>query len=137
MGRPDVSEFVRQAMPGTRREVMIRSGVGSSSVGLWLRTFYLAGEAHIAAWQRSTGGGGMQPVYAAGPGRDARQPAAYTPLENARRAAAKRLKDGRIEDRNARRRARAFADRAKNKPHDWAAALFMAPRVKEAGRGTN
>lgn len=110
-------------MPGTRKEVTIRSGVSSSSVGLWLRTFHRAGEAHIGAWYRSDGGGSFQPVYVAGAGKDARPPVAYTDLENNLRSRIRRRKDGRVEDRNARLRARYYANRAAKKKNDWLGSL--------------
>lgn len=122
-GRPSVREFVFQSLPGTRKEIELRSGVSSSSVGYWLGKFKAANEIHIGAWRRSDGQGAIQPIFVEGEGKDAPKPKAYTTKQNDKRRRNKERREGISDVKNAKRRAHYHADKLSKIQNDWLGAL--------------
>jgi hypothetical protein len=61
------------AMPGTREELQVKSGLANSTIRAVTKALLLAGECHIGDWQR---GAGHKPrgVYQRGPGNKAKVP---------------------------------------------------------------
>lgn len=85
----DAPARILAALPGTRPEIGQRTGLVKSAVFCRLRDLHAAGQVHIAGWVPAERGGPAAPVYAAGPGLDAPQPA---PTGNAWRQ--RRLRSG-------------------------------------------
>jgi DNA invertase Pin-like site-specific DNA recombinase len=117
--------MVEDALPGSHAEIIKQTGLGRTTVWRWLKQMHQERCIHIARWHRTPGGGPFIPTYAKGPGKDA--PCRLKPLTEAQKSARFRAaarKDGRWDDRNARVRARAAADRADFRRDPLLSALF-------------
>lgn len=134
MTKFDIIDTILAAMPATRRQIEIRAGLPKTTVLRRVAQLHKAGWCHIGGWQGDHGSK-FQPRFAAGQGAD--RPCKLKPLtpdEMQRRYREKARKTGAWELRLARLRAGYWAGRAVAEPKGWAAALFTAPRAKEAGR---
>lgn len=94
---------VRQAMPGTVRQLVDRSGWCREAVERCVKVLRAASDSHVGGWQAAAGAGGQPAkIHHAGPGRD--QPCRIKPLTPAE-IWARRVKAGGREEHNARVRA--------------------------------
>jgi hypothetical protein len=114
-------------MPGTVREIMVKSKLSRRTVQKWIAIMREAKESHITGWKRTPDKGPHHAIHGLGPGKDAR--CQFKPLSNKvrwKRHAAK-LTDEQWDIRRARDGARRNIKKAKAKPNPWFGAL-MVPR---------
>lgn len=122
MSRPSCRADVLAAMPGTRAEIHAKCSVECSCIVRMIRILRDAGQCHVTAWKRTVGKGGpIMPIYAAGPGEDAK-PLKRLPLRVYSRRYRKTHPEA-IALANDARRARYWADRARKTPQSWLSAL--------------
>lgn len=127
-----VAEF-----PGTRNEIIERSGVARGTVTGWLTRMHNAEprECHIGDWRRSEGKGGIQPIYFSGPGDDVvckLKP--YTAKQVNKRYRKKAREDGRLQLSYARQSAKRHAKKAARTQNTWMGALLALPANAKKSR---
>lgn len=126
-------ERVKNALPGTYKEICAKAHVSQGTAKRWLHELRDAGECHIGAWKRSLDTRGMyQRVWVAGPGKDKR--CTFKPLTSAeycRRYRQKHRNDEIGQRRRQRDSARHFIERARTVGDPLVQALFR-PVPQEA-----
>lgn len=123
MSRDRYKWVVLQSLPGTMAEVRDKAGLGLPTIHRWMKVLRAEHKAHIGGWHRNEKGGPFSAVYHAGPGED--QPCTLEPIpqtEVCRRFRERARKDGRWEFRQARERAKYWANNPRQDP--LVAALF-------------
>jgi alpha-beta hydrolase superfamily lysophospholipase len=124
MTRMNLHSFVVESLPGTRPEIVARSGVSRTGVVNWLNKMHSAGEVRICNWKAHPRSGPAMPVYALGAGEDAIcRIKKLTKKERRLRYEAKAKKDGRFDTIIARQRQRHWVKKATKTPSTWFAAL--------------
>lgn len=121
-------EHVKAALPGTYSEIRAKAHVSHGTAKRWIKELRAAGECHITRWKRSVDTAGhYQPVFVAGPGKDAKCTfKALTPAQHSQRYR-KKHKDDEIGDRMRQRdRTRHFTERARTVGDPLVRALFGA-----------
>ncbi len=129
MGRHNSDERALSALPGTRRQIIEKTGMPQRTTYNVLKRLHEAGKIHISSWQRTEGGGPFVQVWQAGPGQDAYcQLRPITTGQIWKRYKAKAIKSGANEDKLAAKRARYHADRAASSKikATWLSALGMS-----------
>jgi len=125
MVRDRYRTIVRDALPGTRKEVHEKCGLPKMTIFHWIKRMKEDGEIHISGWKRRIRGAPI-PVYALGNKPDA--VCDLKPLGNAAASAKyieKLRKEGLLQTRNARLVAVRGAKRLAKKKHSWLAALGL------------
>lgn len=125
MTRDRYRYIVRDALPGTRKEVREKCGLPTMTVFHWIKRMKEDGEIYISGWKRRIRGAPI-PVYSLGAKKDA--VCTIKPLGNAKASAkyiAKLRKEGLYETRKARETAVRSAKRLAKKPRNWASALGL------------
>lgn len=126
----DRVELILKALPATRLEVQLKTGMGKSTVQAIIERLHEQRWIHVCGWERilKNGTGRFVMRYKAGQGADKPcklEPMSRTELEKRRRK--KLLKTGEIEERNKRNLMRYYEKRAKKKskarPQTWLSAL--------------
>lgn len=125
MTRPNLQTYVVESLPGTRPEIVTRSGVSRSGVVSWIKKMHDAGEVRIIGWKAHPRSSPAMPVYALGSGEDAVcRIKKLTKKQRRLRYEAKAKKDGRFDLVLARQRARHWVEKAAKKtPQSWLSAL--------------
>lgn len=119
---------VPKALPGTNREIALRTGFYQNTVWLALKKLRAAGLCHVGGWQRvHEGEFGVHwvRVYVAGPGKDA--PCRFTKRtaeENTRRCTERAKESGYHETICARKRARYWEQKAAKRGDPLVNAFF-------------
>lgn len=111
---------VLSGLPGTRKQIELKSGASSSTVGKWLAILRAEKAIYIACWYRSNGGS-KRPVFVVGAGKDAKEPKTLTDQDHQQRYNAKH--PGRRKEIRARAYRRFVAVRDYSKRTGWFAAL--------------
>jgi predicted ArsR family transcriptional regulator len=125
MARDRYRAVVRDALPGTRKEVREKCGLPTMTVFHWIKRMKEDGEIYIAGWKRRIRGAPI-PVYKLGNKPDV--PCDLKPLGNAVASAkyiAKLRQEGTYETRARREIAVRSAKRIAKKQHSWLAALGL------------
>ncbi|MGK5004554.1 hypothetical protein [Janthinobacterium sp. LB2P70] len=68
MTRINFREFVLGAMPGTKADIVIKSGVSQAAVLRWIRLLHADRKICIASWKPHPRAGATMAVYAVGKG---------------------------------------------------------------------
>ena len=77
------------ALPGTYKEIMVKSGLSVCTVQKWASRMRTEGEIHVSGWHRAQAQGLPCPVLVMGPGKDAEAPAPVVGLSKSSRRRAK------------------------------------------------
>lgn len=93
---PDWPEMVLRAMPGTMRELALRTDTPKGTLKNWVLALRKAGWAHVIAWENVTPGK-QRPVVQAGPGKDKPCPPTLTPAQQSKLFRDRARADGRYE----------------------------------------
>ena len=133
MKRANFSEFVLGAMPGTKADIVINSGVSQAAVLRWVRLLHADHKIHIAGWRPHPRAGAAMAVYAVGDLPDAPCKLKHLTKRQIRlRFEAKAKKDGRYDSMKARWRSKYWVRKASAVGDPLVAALFGAARAQEA-----
>lgn len=109
-------DVVRDALPGTWRDIHQRTGLGRTTIWRWLTHLHAAGDIHIAGWLPGGTPGTWLARYAVGAGRDVPKPTPLTEAQKSRAYRARARRDGDWQERLARQRARYWTRRARADP---------------------
>lgn len=133
MTRANFSEFVLGAMPGTKAEIVIKSGVSQAAVLRWVRLLHAGRKIYIASWKPHPRAGAAMAVYAVGDLPDAPCKLQHLSKRQIRlRFEAKAKLDGRWDRMQARWRSKYWIRKAGTVGDPLVAALFGAARAQEA-----
>ena len=133
MTRINFREFVLGAMPGTKADIVIKSGVSQAAVLRWVRLLHAERRIYIASWKPHPRAGAAMAVYAVGNLPDV--PCILPRLTKRQirlRFEAKAKKDGRYDSMKARWRNKYWIRKAGALGDPLVAALFGTPRPQEA-----
>ena len=133
MTRINFREFVLGAMPGTKADIVNKSGVSQAAVLRWVRLLHAERKIFIASWKPHPRAGAAMAVYAVGNLPDA--PCTLQRLTKRQIRLlfeAKAKKDGRYDSMKARWRSKYWIRKAGAVGDPLVAALFGATRVQEA-----
>ncbi|KAB8066249.1 hypothetical protein [Janthinobacterium violaceinigrum] len=133
MTRINFREFVLGAMPGTKADIVIKSGVSQAAVLRCVRLLHGGRKICIAGWRPYPRAGAAMAVYAVGDLPDA--PCKLKNLTKSRirlRFEAKAKQDGRWDSMKARWRSKYWIRKAGAVGDPLVAALFGAARTQEA-----
>lgn len=112
MNRQSYRQRVKDALPGTRRDIEVKTGLSKNCVWRWIEDLHAVGECHITRWERPEKGPYM-PRYAPGPGKDKLCDLVHmTVTEKAKRYRKRARADGSWQDRLAQQRSKYWADKA-------------------------
>ena len=133
MTRINFREFVVGAMPGTKANIVIKSGVSQAAVLRWIRLLHAERKIYIASWKPHPRAGAAMAVYAVGdlPDVPCKLPH-LTKRQIRQRFEAKAKKDGRYDSMKARWRSKYWIRKAGAVGDPLVAALFGAARAQEA-----
>lgn len=123
MPRPSCRSDVLAAMPGTATEIHDKCTVQRSCIVRMIRILRDSNQCHIGKWKRSVGpdGGPILPIYVAGPGVDAKP---LKRLPQSAYCARYRKRHPEIDAlRQAAKRGKYWADKARKTPQSWLSAL--------------
>ena len=133
MTRINFREFVLGAMPGTKADIVIKSGVSQAAVLRWIRLLHAERKIYIAAWKPHPRAGAAMAVYAVGNLPDAPCKLQHLSKRQIRlRFEAKAKKDGRYDSMKARWRSKYWIRKAGAVGDPLVTALFGAARSQEA-----
>ncbi|OEZ50321.1 hypothetical protein JAB1_14360 [Janthinobacterium sp. MP5059B] len=133
MTRINFSEFVLGAMPGTKADIVTKSGVSQAAVLRWVRLLHADRKIHIAGWRPHPRAGAAMAVYAVGNLPDAPCKLQHLSKRQIRlRFEAKAKKDGRYDSMKARWRSKYWIRKAGAVGDPLVVALFGTARVQEA-----
>ena len=133
MTRFNFRDFVLGAMPGTKADIVIKSGVSQAAVLRWIRLLHTERKIYIASWKPHPRAGAAMAVYAVGDLLD--EPCTLPRLTKRQirlRFEAKAKKDGRYDSMKARWRSKYWIRKASAVGDPLVAALFGAARAQEA-----
>ncbi|MGK5040414.1 hypothetical protein ACQ4WQ_08735 [Janthinobacterium sp. GB1R12] len=133
MTRINFRDFVLGAMPGTKADIVNKSGVSQAAVLRWVRLLHAEHKIYIASWKPHPRAGAAMAVYAVGNLPDA--PCTLPCLTKRQirlRFEAKAKKDGRYDSMKARWRSKYWIRKAGAVGDPLVAALFGAARGQEA-----
>lgn len=136
MPKESRKDTVLQALPGTIHDIVGTTGLAESTIRRWLRRMQESEpkQAHVARFRRT--GGMRTPYWVAGPGKDAKEPAALGNAAWSRKSRKKRRAEN--EDfRAARDRARRAAKEAATTPNTWFSALLQTTGQPRAAERSN
>lgn len=132
MTRANFSEFVLGAMPGTKADIVIKSGVSQAAVLRWIRLLHADRKIYIADWKPHPRAGAAMAVYAVGDLPDAPCKLKHLTKRQIRlRFEAKAKQDGRWDSMKARWRSKYWIRKARAVGDPLVAALFGAARAQE------
>ncbi|MBB5610412.1 MULTISPECIES: hypothetical protein [unclassified Janthinobacterium] len=132
MTRANFSEFVLGAMPGTKADIVIKSGVSQATVLRWVNQLHAERKIYICSWKRHPRAGAAMAVYAVGSLPDAPCRLKHqTKLQTRLRFEAKAKQDGRWDRMQARWRSKYWIRKAAAAGDPLVAALFGAARSQE------
>lgn len=133
MTRANFSEFVLGAMPGTKADIVIKSGVSQASVLKWVGQLHADRKIYISSWRPHPRAGAAMAVYAIGDLPDAPCKLKHLTKRQIRlRFEAKAKLDGRWDSMQARWRSKYWIRKAATVGDPLVAALFGAVRDQEA-----
>ena len=133
MTRANFSEFVLGAMPGTKAEIVIKSGVSQAAVLRWVRLLHAGRKIYIASWKPHPRAGAAMAVYAVGDLPDAPCQLKHLTKRQVRlRFEATAKQDGCWDSMKARWRSKYWIRKAGAMGDPLVAALFGAVRAQEA-----
>lgn len=133
MTRINFREFVLGAMPGSKADIVIKSGVSQAAVLRWIRLLHADRKIYIASWKPHPRAGAAMAVYAVGDLPDAPCTLQHLTKRQIRlRFETKAKKDGRYDSMKARWRSKYWIRKASAVGDPLVAALFGAARVQEA-----
>ena len=133
MTRINFCEFVLGAMPGTKADIVTKSGVSQAAVLRWIRLLHAERKIYIASWKPHPRAGAAMAEYAVGNLPDA--PCTLQRLTKRQirlRFEAKAKQDGRWDSMKARWRSKYWIRKAGAVGDPLVAALFGAARAQEA-----
>jgi hypothetical protein len=133
MNSMNIQAQILDAMPATRRQIVVATRRTSGTIKHHLRAMRDAGQCHIGGWGIGVGGGVLPAIYHRGPGTDAPYPADRVKDAKAvirARWLAKARASGHWDKVRAQRRIREQQRKQAKKAADrlWAAPLFTEPR---------
>ena len=132
MTRINFCEFVLGAMPGTKADIVTKSGVSQAAVLRWIRLLHAERKIYIASWKPHPRAGAAMAVYAVGDLPDAPCTLPHLTKRQIRlRFEAKARKDGRYDAMKARWRSKYWIRKAGAMGDPLVAALFGAARAQE------
>ena len=132
MTRINFREFVLGAMPGTKADIVIKSGVSQATVLRWIRLLHADRKIYIASWKPHPRAGAAMAVYAVGDLPDAPCKLLHLSKRQIRlRFEAKAKQDGRWDSMKARWRSKYWIRKAGAVGDPLVAALFGAVRAQE------
>lgn len=117
-------DMVLAALPGSRMELMAKTGLSKSTISRWVTDLHAAGLIHIIKWRRPEKGPFM-PIYADGAGKDAKCKLKY--FTNAQKSTRYRTKahiTGEWAERARQQRARYWSGKAGKTADPLVNALF-------------
>ena len=133
MTRINFCEFVLGAMPGTKADIVTKSGVSQAAVLRWIRLLHAERKIYIASWKPHPRAGAAMAEYAVGNLPDA--PCTLQRLTKRQirlRFEAKAKQDGRWDSMKARWRSKYWIRKAGAVGDPLVAALYGAARAQEA-----
>ena len=134
MTRANFSEFVLGAMPGTKAEIVSKSGVSQASVLKWVGQLHADRKICIAGWKPHPRAGAGMVVYAVGDLQDVPCKLKHLTKRQIRlRFEAKAKLDGRWDRMQARWRSKYWIRKARAVGDPLVAALFGMARAQEGG----
>lgn len=117
-------DMVIAALPGSRMQVMAKTGLSKGTVCRWIKDLHAGGLVHIVNWKRPAKGPFM-PIYAAGAGVDAVcKLKHFTTAEKATRYRGKARNNGTWAERTRQQRGRYWAGKAAERGDPLVNALF-------------
>lgn len=117
-------DMVQAALPGSRMDLMAKTGLSKGTVCRWVKTLHTAGLIHITKWKRPAKGPFM-PIYAEGAGVDAVcKLKHFTTAEKATRYRGKARNNGTWAERTRQQRGRYWAAKAGKTGDPLVNALF-------------
>lgn len=117
-------KLIADALPGTMKQLVEKSGCAESTIRRWLERMRLAGECHITRWERT--GGQITPHYVSGAGKDAVcNLKSKTSAQYCKEHRKRLRKTGDLDFYYARIRAQRKAIAAKTKPQSWLSSLGL------------
>lgn len=125
---PPVGEraTIKAALPGTKGQIVKKTGLSMATSIKWVDRLHKDGEIHIARWKAHPRAGPAMPVYVAGPGVDAVCDLVHLTKQQIRERFEKKAEaDGRMDKRRAMWRNRYWKLKAAKSKQNWASALGL------------
>lgn len=128
-------KMISEVMPGTKKQIMTRTGIDPATVLKHVDAMHADGECHIKRWRKAPKKGHHMAVYEKGPGMDA--PDTIKPLTMEERYIRFRSKPGRVEALRANQREYMRIRRIRLKKGDpLINALFGTPQQRKQAAST-